>query len=156
MALHIVDGGNQLLYGFFGVFAILSLLYMLLNLFYFGIIHMIVNYSGREGHLAETFLMGQYALFPFLLANLLSLGLLLAFLPNATLASLILLYIHPIWLAVYALASIAMFWGAILLSLGMRERYRMPSETALVITVSVTLFVVIIAILVRLTVIPII
>jgi hypothetical protein len=155
MAYHITDGGF-LLYGFFGVFAILILLYMLLNLFYFGIIHLIINYSGREGQLSETFLIGQYALLPFLLANLVSLGLLLAFLPPASVASLTLLYVHPIWLAVYALASIAMLWGAVLLSLGIRERYRMPSETALLITMSVTLFVVVVAILVRVTVIPII
>ncbi len=156
MVIHVSDAANLLLYGFFGVFAILSLLYMLLNLFYFGIIHMIINYSGREGHLSETFLIGQYALFPFLLANLLSAGLLSAFLPPTTMANLTVLYIAPIWLAVYGLAGVAMLWGALLLSIGIRERYRMPSETALLITMSVTLFVVIIAILVRLTVIPII
>jgi len=156
MAFHVIDGGVFLLYGFIGVLAVLSLLYMLLNLFYFGIIHMIINYSGREGHFSETFLIGQYALLPFLLANLLSFGLLFLFLPNTSMASLIDLYIHPIWLAVYALASIAMLWCAVLLTLGVRERYRMPSETALLITMSVTLFVVVVAILVRLTVIPII
>lgn len=156
MATKVVDGGTILIYGFFGVFVILSLLYMFLNLFYFGVIHMIIRYSGREGDLSETFLMGQYALFPFLLANLLSLGLLFVSLPPTSMANLAVLYLSPIWLAVYALAGIAMFWGAILLSLGVRERYRMPSETALLVTMSVTLFVVIVAILVRLTVIPII
>ncbi|MFX1564639.1 MAG: Yip1 family protein [Promethearchaeota archaeon] len=156
MAYHVTDAGAFLFYGFFGVFAILALLYMLLNLFYFGIIQMIINYSGREGQLSETFLMGQYALLPFLFANLISAGLLFVFLPPVTFVELTFLYIHPIWLAVYALASIAMLWGAVLLSLGIRERFRMSSGTALVITMSVTLFVVIVAILVRLTVIPII
>jgi hypothetical protein len=154
LALHVVDGGSLLVYGFFGVFAILSLLYMLLNLFYFGVIQAISNYSGREWNLSEIFLMGQYALLPFLLTNLLSLGLLFAFLPNTNILNLTILYLAPIWLAVYALAGIAMIWCAILLSLGIRERYRMPSETALLITMSVTLFVVVVAILVRLTVIP--
>lgn len=156
MAMHVTDGGMALLYGFLGVFVILSLLYMLLNLFYFGIIHMIIRYTGREGDLSETFLMGQYALFPFLLANLLSFGLLYALLPYATLANLAVLYLSPVWLAVYGLAGISMIWGAFLLSLGVREHYRMPSETALLITMSVTVFVVVVAILVRLTVIPII
>ncbi len=154
LALHVVDGGSLLVYGFFGVFAILSLLYMLLNLFYFGVIQAIVNYSGREGYLGEIFLIGQYALLPFLLANLLSFGLLYAFLPYTSFLNMTTLYLAPIWLLVYALAGIAMIWGAFLLSLGIRERYRMPSETALLITMSVTLFVVVIAILVRLTVIP--
>jgi hypothetical protein len=156
MASHVTDAGAFLFFGFFGVFAILSLLYMLLNLFYFGIIQMLINYSGREGQLSETFLMGQYALLPFLLANLISTALLFVFLPPVDSSSLTLLYIHPIWLAVYAIASIAMLWGAILLSLGVRERFRMSSETALLITMGVTIFVVIVAILVRLTVIPII
>jgi hypothetical protein len=156
MVLHVVDAGSLLLYGFVGVFAILSLLYMLLNLVYFGIVHAIINYSGREGDFSETFRMGQYALFPFLLANLLSFGLLVAGLPNTTWVNMTILYLHPIWLAVYALASIAVLWGAVILSLGIRERYRMPSATALLITMSVTLFIVVVAVLVRLTVIPII
>jgi hypothetical protein len=156
MALHVTDYGAFLLYGFFGVFVILLLLYMLLNLVYFGIIHAIISYTGREGNLSETFLMGQYALFPFLLANLLSFGLLFAFLPLTSSADLTVLYLAPVWLAVYALASLALIWGAVILSLGIRERYRMPSATALVLTMSVTLFVVIVAVLVRLTVIPII
>lgn len=154
MAWHVLDGRELLLYGFFGVFAILSLLYMLLNIFYFGIIHAIVNYSGRKGEFADTFLLGQYALLPFLFANLISTGLLFALLPNTTTSNLASLYINPTWLAVYALASIAIVWGAILLSLGIRERYRMPSETALLITMSVTVFVVIVAFAVRTTVIP--
>ena len=154
LALHVVDGGSLLVYGFFGVFAILSLLYMLLNIFYFGVIQVIVSYSGREGYLGEIFLIGQYALLPFLLTNLLSLGLLYALLPYTNFLNMTVLYLAPVWLAVYALAGIAMIWGAFLLSLGIRERYRMPSETALLITMSVTLFVVVVAILVRLTVIP--
>ncbi|MFX1318440.1 MAG: Yip1 family protein [Promethearchaeota archaeon] len=156
MALHVSDASSLLLYGFVGVFAILSLLYLLLNLVYFGIIHVIINYSGHEGDFSKTFLMGQYALFPFLLVNLLSFGLLSVGLLPTTWANMTILYLHPIWLVVYALASIAILWGALILSLGIREGYRMPSATALLITMSVTLFFVVVAILVRLTVIPII
>ncbi len=156
MTAHITDMGSILAYGFFGVLFTLSLFYMLLNLFYFGIIHIIISFSGRKGAFSETFLLGQYALFPFLIANLISLAILMVGLPYVTISELLMLYLSPIWLSVYALAAGAMLWGAILLSLGIRERYRMPSGTALVITISVTLFVIVIAILVRLTVIPII
>lgn len=156
MVTHITGTTVSLMSGFVGVFFVFTLLFLLLNLFYFGVIHIIINLSGREGYFAETFLIGQYALFPLLLANLLSYVILQAFLPFTPISNLAPLYLSPIWLVVYGLASIAMLWGAVLLSLGIREHYHFPSVTALVITISVTLFVVILAILVRLTVIPII
>jgi hypothetical protein len=156
MVYHIVDATTMLIWGFTGVLFILTLFYLLLNLFYFGVIHTIVNLSGREGELSETFLIGQYALLPFLFANLLSFGLLMAFLPYTTLGYLIPLYLNPIWLVVYALASLALLWSAVLLSMGIRERYRLTTGSALLITFSVTIFVVVVAILVRATVIPII
>ncbi|MFX1342652.1 MAG: Yip1 family protein [Promethearchaeota archaeon] len=142
-------------FGFLGVLLVLALLYMLLNIFYFGIIHIIVRYSGnRDEPFSITFLMGQYALLPFLLANLLSLGLLMAFLPYTDISSLALLYLHPIWLIVYGLACAALLWCAILLSMGLRERHRLSTTIALISTLSVTLFVVITVLLVRLTVMP--
>ncbi len=154
MVSHISGAVSDLLLGFVGIFFVLALFYMLLNLFFFGIIHIIISLSGREGYFSETFLIGQYALLPFLFSNLLSFGLLLGFLPPVSIDNLAPLYLHPIWLVVYSLASLAMFWGSVLLSLGIRERYRFSSGLAFVICFSVTLFVVIIAFLVRLTVLP--
>jgi hypothetical protein len=155
MTSKILGVATNLAFGFFGVFLVLTLLYMALNIFYFGVIHIIVRYSGnRDEPFSITYLMGQYALLPFLLVNLLSLGLLMAFLPYTDFSSLALLYLHPIWLVVYGLACAALLWGAILLSMGLRERHRISTAIALIITLSVTLFVVITVLLVRLTVIP--
>ncbi|MFW9830905.1 MAG: YIP1 family protein [Candidatus Thorarchaeota archaeon] len=156
MVTHIMDATASLMFGFVGIFIVFTLFFLLLNLFYFGIIHIVINLSGREGYFAETFLIGQYALFPLLLANLVSYVILQASLPFAFLSNLSILYLSPVWLVVYGLASVAMLWGAVLLSLGLRERYHFPTVTAFIITMSVTIFVVTIAILVRLTVIPII
>jgi hypothetical protein len=148
MASKILGVTTNLAFGFFGVFLVLTLLYMALNIFYFGVIHIIVRYSGnRDEPFSITYL-------PFLLANLLSRGLLMAFLPYTDFSSLALLYLHPIWLVVYGLACAALLWGAILLSMGLRERHRISTAIALIITLGVTLFVVITVLLVRLTVIP--
>ncbi len=156
MVNHIVNPAPGLVWGFAGILFVLCLFYLLLNLFYFSVIHIIINLSGREGYLSETFLIGQYALLPFLFANLLSFGLLMVFLPYTTSGYLAPLYLNPIWLVVYALASLALIWGAVLISMGIRERYRLSTGNALLITFSVTVFVIIVAILVRATVIPII
>ncbi len=155
MSSKILGATVNLVFGFLGVLLVLALLYMLLNIFYFGVIHIIVRYSGnRDEPFSITYLMGQYALLPFLLANLLSLGLLMVFLPYTDISSLALLYLHPIWLGVYGLACVALLWGAILLSMGLRERHRISTTIALISTLSVTLFMVITVLLVRLSVIP--
>lgn len=156
VVIHVVDAVGALLYGFIGVFFVVAFLYLLLNLFYFGIIHVIVKISGREGYFSETFLIGQYALIPFFLANFVSALLLLALLPPVSIGNLAVLYLSPIWLIVYVLASIAILWGAVLLSLGIRERYRFSTGVALLISFSVTIFVVVVAIVARLTVVPVI
>jgi hypothetical protein len=101
-------------------------------------------------------MIGQYALLPFFFANILSFLLLMAFLPPVTSTNLTPLYLSPVWFIVYALASIAVLWGAILLSLGLRERYQYTTGIALVISFSVTIFVVVIALISRITIIPII
>lgn len=156
MVYHITDATSILIYGFLGVWLIIAFLYLVLNLFYFGVIHLLVKLSGREGYFSETFMIGQYALLPFFFANTLSFLLLLGFLPPVTSANLTLLYLSPVWFIVYALASIAVLWGAILLSLGLRERYQYTTGIALVISFSVTVFVVVVAVISRLTVVPII
>jgi hypothetical protein len=155
MSSKIIGATVNLALGFMGVLIVLALLYLFLNLFYFGVIHFILRYSGkRDEPLSITFLMGQYALLPFLLVNLLSLGLLMVFLPFTDITFLAPLYLHPIWLVVFGLSCAALLWGAILLSMGIRERHRISTAIALIITLSVTVFVVITIMLVRMTVIP--
>ncbi|MFX0168868.1 MAG: YIP1 family protein [Candidatus Hodarchaeota archaeon] len=156
LASHIVGATVSLLFGFFGVFVILAALYMLLNLFYFGLIQLLIGLTGRKGMLAETFLMGQYAHLPLFFANLLSFVVLMLGLPYATLGNLASLYLSPLWLIVYGLLSIGLLWGALLLAMGIRERYRLTTNIALTITMGVTLFMIIVAVLVRVTVLPVI
>jgi hypothetical protein len=153
---HVTGASANLIFGFVGILFILTVFYLLLNLIYFGLIQFIIGLAGREGVFVETFLMGQYAHLPLFFANMISFGVLMVGLPYAPLGSLASLYLSPVWLVVYGLACIAVLWGALLLALGIRERYRLTTNIALVITVSVTLFVVIIAVLVRLTVPPVI
>ena len=141
IGIHIVEGSLLgMLLSTVGVILVFSFLYLLWNLIYLGIIHIIVRVSGREGFFAETFLMGQYASLPLLIANLLSLGLLVVGLPYVFVADAQLLALHPIWLAVWALTSAAQLWGALLLALGLRERYQLSTGAALLITFTVTIF----------------
>ena len=156
MVSHITGATTNLIFGFAGILFILTVFYMLLNLIYFGLIQFVIGLAGREGTFAETFLMGQYAHLPLFFANLLSFGILMLGLPPTPLGSLAALYLDPLWLVVYGLVSIALLWGAVLLAMGIRERYRFTTNIALAITFSVTLFMVIVAILVRLTVPPVI
>ncbi|MDO8055715.1 MAG: Yip1 family protein [Candidatus Hermodarchaeota archaeon] len=156
MVSHIIGASASLIFGFAGILFILTVFYMLLSLVYFGLIQFAIGLAGRKGTFAETFLMGQYAHLPFFFANLASFGVLMVLLPPAHLGSLAELYLNPLWLVVYGLASVALLWGALLLALGIRARYRLTTNIALVITFSVTVFMVIIAFLVRLTVPPVI
>lgn len=142
-----------LVFGFGGIILVNALLYLVWNVIYFGIMHLIVKLSGREGEFAETFLMGQYASLPLLIANILSLGILFVLLPTTSIDNLILLFISPAWLIVWALTSAASLWGAVLLALGLRERYRLSTAAALAITFGVTLFAVVVSFFARVTII---
>ena len=155
MVFHVTDflvAGLQ--WGFVGLFFIFFLLYWLGVVLYYGIIHLVIRISGHEGRFGDTFLIGQYSALPVLFANLLSLILLFALLPFETITNLSLLILHPVWLIVLGLGSIAYLWGAILLALGIRVRYKLSTGSSLLITLSVTVFFILILFLARLTVIP--
>lgn len=145
-------GATSLIYGFLGVLLIYPLLHLFYNLFFYGIIHAIIRLSGRKGSFGDTFILGQYSALPLLLANLLSLGVLLVSLPSvpvSELTDLVLLY-QPLWLVVWGLTAIASLWGAVLLTLGIRERYHMSTSIALLATFTVTVIVVMLGLFARL------
>lgn len=152
MMLHVAGANfSELLFGWVGILPIFLFLYFIWAAIYYGFIHLIVSLAGQEGYFAETFLIGQYSSLPFLIANAISLPLLLVGLPNVSIADLSPLYFSPVWLIVWGLAVAAYMWGAVLLALGLRERYRFSTERALLITFTVTLFVVIVGFVARVT-----
>lgn len=157
MVLHIQEAVYYgLIYSFLGVLLVNSLTYLIWTIIYFGVIHLIIRLSGRDGTFAETFLIGQYASLPIFFANLLVLGLYFGLLPTVNLVNIMILYMSPIRFVAWALSSIAALWGAVLLALGIRERYRYPTSAALIMTFIVTIFVIIISFFAHITVIPII
>ncbi|MFX1564268.1 MAG: Yip1 family protein, partial [Promethearchaeota archaeon] len=151
MMLHVFSNFTLILAGWLGIFPIFLFLYFIWTLVYYGIVHLIVNLSGQEGYFAETYLMGQYSSLPFLIANTISLPILLVGLPSVSLANLSQLYSSPIFLIVSVLGAAAYLWGAVLLALGLRERYRFSTEKALIITFSVTLFIIVVGFVARIT-----
>ncbi len=143
----------SLLYGFLGVFLIYSLLHLVYNLLFYGIIHIIIRLSGRKGPFGDTFILGQYSALPLLLANLLSLVVLAMFLPSVPVSELMFI-VYPyqsIWLVFWILTAIASLWGAVLLALGIRERYHMSTSLAFMATFTVTVIVVMLGIFARLS-----
>jgi len=139
MVVHLI-GENLLglLLSTVGVILVYSFLFLIWNLVYLGVIHAIVRLSGREGIFAETFLMGQYASLPLLIANILSLGLLMVGLPYVSISEFHMLAFQPVWIIVWSLTSAAQLWGALLLALGIRERYQFSTGISLLITFTVT------------------
>ncbi|MFX1474238.1 MAG: YIP1 family protein [Promethearchaeota archaeon] len=147
-----VTGATSLIYGFLAVFPISTLFLIIYNLVFYGIIHMIIRLSGRKASFGDTFILGQYSALPLLLANLLSLGVLFVLLPavSASELSRLVYPYQPIWLVVLVLTSIASLWGAVLLTLGIRERYHMSTSSALLTTFTVTIIVVLLGVFARL------
>ncbi len=147
-------GNTSLIYGFLGVFLIYSLLHLIYNGIFYGIIHLIVRLSGRKGAFGDTFILGQYSALPLLLANLLSLGILgVGLVPHPITELMQLVYPYQsIWLVVWILTAIASLWGAFLLALGLRERYHMSTSIALLTTFTVTVIVVMLGLFARLSV----
>jgi hypothetical protein len=157
MVLHIQEAVYYgLVFSFFGVLLVNTLIYLVWTMIYFGVIHLAIRLSGRDGAFAETFMIGQYASLPLFFANLLALGLYYALLPTVNLVNVMLLYMSPVRLVAWAVSSIAALWGAVLLALGIRERYRYPTGAALILTFTVTLFVIVISFFAHTTVIPVI
>jgi hypothetical protein len=152
LVVHIVDAAALGLFlGFAGILVAYAILHFGWAIIYFGIIHTVVRVSGRDGVFAETFLLGQYSQLPLLLANTISLLLLLAGLPfGVSLAEISVLTLSPVWLVVWGLTVGAWLWGAVLLALGLRERYNFSTGAALFTTLTVTLFVIIVWFVVRL------
>jgi hypothetical protein len=158
MVVHVVNAAALGLFlEFAGILLVYAILHFAWAMIYFGIIHGIVRVSGREGVFAETFLLGQYSQLPLLIVNAISLLLLLAGLPfNVPLDQVALLTVSPVWLVVWALTIGAWLWGAVLLALGLRERYNFSTGAALFLTLAVTLFATIVWLVVRLAPTPII
>jgi uncharacterized protein with PQ loop repeat len=153
MVVHVADAAALGLFlGFAGILLVYAILHFIWAIIYFGIIHGIVRVSGREGLFAETFLLGQYSQLPLLIVNTISLLLLMGGLPfSVPFAEIGLLTASPVWLVVWGLTVGAWLWGAVLLALGLRERYNFSTGASLVLTLAVTLFVVIVWFVVRLT-----
>jgi hypothetical protein len=144
----------SLFLGYLGVFLIFAIFFLIYNLFLYGIIDAVVRLSGRKGSFWDTFILGQYSALPLLLANLLSLIILLVLLPSVEVAELLYLVFpyQPIWLVLYILTAVASLWGAFLLALGLRERYHMSTSVAFVTTFTVTIIVVVLGLFARLTI----
>jgi uncharacterized protein with PQ loop repeat len=139
------NSATNLISGFLVAFFISSLFLLIYNYVFYGIIYMIIRLSGRNASFGDTFILGQYSALPLLLANLISLGILFVILPAVSVSELTrLIYPYqPIWLVWWILTSIASIWGAVLLTLGIRERYHMSTSIALLTTFTVTVIVVI-------------
>lgn len=143
-----------LAYGYWGVFLIFSLFYLIYNLFFYGIIDITIRLSGRKAAFWDTFKIGQYSALPLMLANILSLIVLLILLPSVPgveLSFLVFPY-QPIWLVYYTLTAVASLWSAFLLALGLRERYHMSTSIAFMTTFIVTVIVVLLGLFARLTI----
>ncbi|MFX1562411.1 MAG: YIP1 family protein [Promethearchaeota archaeon] len=158
MMVHVVGNSlYSLLFGWLGILPIFLLLYFLWTLIYYGFVHLIVNLAGEEGYFAETFLLSQYSSLPFLIANTISLPLLLLIPPPiglsfVSITNLGALLFSPVWFIVWGLSVAGYLWGAVLLAMGLRERYHFSTEKALLITLSVTLFVVVVGFIARITI----
>jgi uncharacterized protein with PQ loop repeat len=157
MVVHVANAAALGLYfGFVGILLVYAVLAFIWAIVYFGIIHAVVRVSGREGVFAETFLLGQYSQLPLLITNAISLLLLLVGLPfNVRLDQMAFLTLSPVWLVVWALTISAWLWGAVLLALGLRERYNFSTGGALFLSLAVTVFAVAVWLVVRLTPTPI-
>ncbi len=147
-------GTASLFLGFLVVFLIFFIFFTIYNFFLYGIIHIIIRLSGRKGGFWDTFILGQYSSLPLLLANLLSLVVLVLLLPSVAVTELMFLVFpyQSVWLVVYILTAVASLWGAFLLALGIRERYHMSTSVAFMATFTVTVIVVILGLFARLTI----